>query len=550
MFFEPLIIGYVLNIIQEKGVTDVTIGPIIKAIGLYILLYFGFWAFHGPARVIEITNAFIVRANYKKFLLEGTLDLPPQWHTDHHSGNTIDKIEKGTIALFNFSEETFLIVESMVRLVSSYIALVYFNVHASYIVLFVVLFTIWVILRFDRILIKQYKQLNSAENEITAKVFDIISNSTTVIVLRIEKLVNKAMFKKIMKPFDLFKKNQRINETKWFVVTVCSTVMVFLVLSSYIYFTYKSGAVVLAGTVYILYGYVDRISNLFYRFAYNYGDIVKNRTAVANAEEISSSFKNKKRASRVHDWSELVIEDLRFSYKDSGSQVHLDNVSMKIKRNQRIAVIGESGSGKTTFLKIIRDLYTPDNVVVHLDGKRFKYGFNSISNDVTLIPQDPEIFSTTIKENITLGAKVSMKDILKYTDMARFTEVASKLPRKFNSSIVEKGVNLSGGQKQRLALSRGLLASKNKSIVLLDEPTSSVDMKNELLIYKNIFREFKDKTIISSIHRLHLLYLFDVVYFFDDGKIVARGTFDELLKNSEAFMDLWIEYNEANNQNK
>ena len=126
--------------------------------------------------------------------------------------------------------------------------------------------------------------------------------------------------------------------------------------------------------------------------------------------------------------------------------------------------------------------------------------------------------------------------------MARFTDVVSRLPKKFDSSIVEKGVNLSGGEKQRLALARGLLASEDKSIVLLDEPTSSVDSRNELAIYKNIFQTFEDKVIVSSIHRLHLLSLLDTIYFFDKGKIIASGSLEYLLQTSMEFQELWKKY--------
>jgi ABC-type multidrug transport system fused ATPase/permease subunit len=134
------------------------------------------------------------------------------------------------------------------------------------------------------------------------------------------------------------------------------------------------------------------------------------------------------------------------------------------------------------------------------------------------------------------------EEIKKYTDMAMFTKVIKRLPKKINSSIFEKGVNLSGGEKQRLALSRGLLASIDKQILLLDEPTSSVDSKNEMQIYQNIFTKYKNKTIISSIHRLHLLYLFDRVIFFRNGKIIANGTFQSLLKTSPQFKQLWNKY--------
>ena len=168
-----------------------------------------------------------------------------------------------------------------------------------------------------------------------------------------------------------------------------------------------------------------------------------------------------------------------------------------------------------------------------------------LSAQIALIPQDPEIFATTVRENITMGIDHTMSTLKKFTDMARFTSVGERLPKQWESSIVEKGVNLSGGEKQRLALARGLLACADKSIVLLDEPTSSVDMKNEALIYEGIFKAFKDKTVISSIHRLHLLHMFDTIHYFENGKIIASGSLNELLQSSSKFQNLWRKYQET-----
>jgi ABC-type multidrug transport system fused ATPase/permease subunit len=109
-------------------------------------------------------------------------------------------------------------------------------------------------------------------------------------------------------------------------------------------------------------------------------------------------------------------------------------------------------------------------------------------------------------------------------------------------------VNLSGGQKQRLALARGILAARDSSLVLLDEPTSSVDPRTEALIYDNLFTAFSDKAIISSIHRLHLLPRFDYIYVLHQGRIVAEGSFDDLRTHNPVFRDLWRHQQEANRQ--
>lgn len=144
-----------------------------------------------------------------------------------------------------------------------------------------------------------------------------------------------------------------------------------------------------------------------------------------------------------------------------------------------------------------------------------------------------------------MGVDRSDEEILRYAEGARFASVIGRLPRGLDSSIVEKGVNLSGGERQRLALARGLLASEEKSILLLDESTSSVDATNELAIYEHIFAAYRDKTVIASIHRLHLLRMFDRIYMFEHGAIVAQGSFTELLETSDRFAGQWEQYSKT-----
>ncbi|MEK7633202.1 MAG: ABC transporter ATP-binding protein [Patescibacteria group bacterium] len=546
---EPFVIAKILDVIQFGGVTQENISFLLLLTSLFVATQIAFWVFWGPARVIEITNAFLARAKYKMYLLEGTLALPAAWHTDHHSGDTIDKIEKGSSGLYRFGTDTFQALQGFMKLGSAFVILSYFSLTSGAIVLVMVVLTIVLILKFDQRLIRQYDEINRADNAIAAKVFDVISNVTTVIILRIEKLVTKAIAKKIHQPFKVFVRNNVINESKWAMVSISGGVMVALVLGTYFYTNLATGSAVVIGTVYLLWSYVMRVTDVFFNFAYQYGDFVQQKTAVMNAERIAHDFQNTKAVPgfrRGAPWKVLDIQSLSFSYHaDDGADLHLDDVSMRIARGERIALIGESGSGKTTFLKLLRGLYPSKQSNILLDGKALKNGIEMLSAQIALIPQDPEIFATTIRENVTMGVEYPMAVVKKYSDMARFTNVVERLPHGWESSIVEKGVNLSGGEKQRLALARGLLACADKSIVLLDEPTSSVDMRNELHIYESVFKSFKGKTIISSVHRLHLLKEFDSIYYFERGRIVASGSLDDLLKTSEKFQELWEKYQET-----
>jgi ABC-type multidrug transport system fused ATPase/permease subunit len=216
---------------------------------------------------------------------------------------------------------------------------------------------------------------------------------------------------------------------------------------------------------------------------------------------------------------------------------------LRIERGKKIALIGTSGSGKSTLLSLLRGLYAPESGATFLvDG--MPYDLGCLSDSVTLFPQDPEIFENTIAYNITLGLSFPEDELERVCDGAHFTEVVQQLPEGMQTDIREKGVNLSGGQKQRLALARGILAAADSQLILLDEPTSSVDPKTEAQIYQKLFQTFSDKAIISSIHRLHLLPQFDYIYVLHKGRVVAEGTFDELVGGSEPFRDLWVHQQE------
>ena len=545
---EPLFVGYFLNSIQTLGVSRETLMHLLLILSGFLVIEFIGWALHGPARILELRNAFHVRKNYELFLLSGSLALPLSWHTDHHSGDTIDKINKGTGALYQFSSMTFDIIQGVVGVVTALAALFYFNVSSGVLVFSICVFTFYILTLFDKKLVPGYKKVNDMDNSISAKIFDALSNVTTIIILRVERLVLTSIETFIQKPYKQYDANSKVNELKWFSASMFGRITVFVVITIYLYSNLLTGTI-LVGTVYILYGYANQISTTFYRFAYLYNDIVKHRVSVGNAEDLSKHFVSNDKAeikTLPESWREINIQNLSFSYHTSeGADLHLEDISMKIKRNQRIALIGESGGGKSTFLRIMRDLYTPKTLDLSVDNLAPSKNFASISDSISLIPQDPEIFQSTIRENITLGVEYGYDYIQDFIDMAKLTSVIDKLPQKLESSIVEKGVNLSGGEKQRLALARGLVASADKEIILMDEPTSSVDFQNELDIFKNIFEAFKQKTLVVSVHRLHLLSLFDIVYFFDDGKIIASGTFEELKGSSPQFKRLWGKYLET-----
>lgn len=545
LWLMPYIWSKMINIPQEQGLTKSSMVTIMLLLLVTLLWTVLFWSMHGPARIMECSNAFRARANYRRHLLEGVMNLPMDWQVEHHSGETIDRAEKGANALFSFSEGSFEVIYALARLVGTYVMLTSQFKPAGVVVLVMMLVTGWIIIRFDKVLIPQYQSLNKAENRISESIFDALSNITTVIILRVEALVFKAIMRKVDEPHELFRNTSIRNEWKWFLVSVCCRITIIFILGAFLLQHYWRHEIVLGGAVYLIINYSQKMTDLFNRFAGMYGDIVQRRAKVANAELLSQDFQPVTFANHVlpPNWRRMEMRNIRFSYDGmEGDRLHLDGVSLRLDRGKTYAFVGRSGSGKTTLLKVMRDLYHPQSGALVVDGREVAEGFAGIARAIALVPQNPEIFATTVWENITLGAEYAFDLVQHYADMACFTEVVEELPHKYESKTKEKGVNLSGGQQQRLALTRGLLASHDKDLVLVDEPTSGLDATNEMRVYRNIFHGFAGKTIVSSVHRLHLLPLFHEIVMFEGGKIVGSGTLQHMLMNCPEFAELWGEY--------
>lgn len=540
IFIRPFVRARIIDTLQIFGVSDKGMETLWGLLASLIALELAFWLFHGPGRCIEQVNAFKVRTNYRRYLIGGVMILPISWHTDHHSGDTIDKIEKGANSMYDFSRGSFLLIYNAIQLFGSLAVITYFDIQTGLVIIGMFLVTACIIMKFDSILYPRYRELSRAENRISESVFDSISNITTVIILRVEKIVFDTIMRSVEEPLKLFKSTTCLEEIKWFLTAVCCRVMQSAAL--WLYFTKcKSGNIALQlGQVYLLIQYLENIGDTFFTFAGMYGDILKQKARVNNSEVLSKDFREESFNNHVlpKNWKRLNVDKLNFSYEQEGEKLNLEDVSMEVVRGQRIACVGESGSGKTTTLMVIRNLYDA-SLELSIDGRVIKNGFAGIGRSISLGPQKPDIFAKTVRWNIDFGVEYDLEFIQKFIDMACFSEVVKKLPKGLDSVINEKGVNLSVGQCQRMALARALLASHDKDIILLDEPTSSLDTATEMQVYTNIFRGFPDKTIISSIHRLHLLPLFDKIFMFDSGKIIASGTLSELIETCPKFAALW-----------
>lgn len=545
LLIEPLVIGRLLNTIQQiRGVPD----P-MTSLGIFFALLIGiqlsFWALHGPARVLETTGAFHARTAFADRLFQIVTSLPMQWHKDHHSGQTINRMRKSTAALNAFMEHGWQIIEMIVRLVGSVAAIMILQPIAAIIALGVTAFAFLIVFFFDRVLLRQYEEINEREHFTASALHDYVTNIATVITLRLENLTRSELLKRMTTYCRLFRRNSVVNETKWFFTTIVIAVMTVIVLAWYALTTIRSGNVLLAGTVYMLYDYLQKIGSVFFAFAWKYSETIQQYADLRSADVIVNAVQAEHSPSDPlpRDWRTIVIRNLHFSYEDEEHRRHhLHDISLTMERGRKIALVGESGAGKSTLMSLIRGLHVADAAEASCDGRCLPNGLRCLAPHVTLIPQEPEIFSNTIEYNVSADTQQSEEELLHYIALARFTPVLKRLPRGLKTDIAEKGVNLSGGEKQRLALARGIFAAKESDIILLDEPTSSVDSMNELEIHRNIFEYFADRCIVASIHRLHLLQLFDHVYVLEGGKLIEHGPPEQLMEGPGRLAEMWRLY--------
>ena len=543
---SPWLIGTIFNSIQNGEITNQSeLSHLFFLFSLLIVIKVSFWAVHGTARVAEQLTAFYTHKNYANEKIRRAIELPVKWHKDNHSGDTIDRINKARMSLLAYAQhEIFQFVYILVEIFGSLIIIFFISPKIGLFALTFCLTLLYVTMKLDKKIKKIHKRLNKYSHDLSASVFDYFSNIITVITLRLKKTVRKKLDEKIKIAHQDYKKTTYLIEMKWGFASIAVTIMTVVILIYQADNDFRTNGIIMIGTLFMLYGYLDRVGQAFFKFAQFYGSMTKKAADIESAEPIDEAFEKIKEEVKTKlpkDWKQVEIKNLDFTYNKEGNIQHMNNVDFLFKRGQKIALIGESGSGKSTILTLLRGLYPPQNVKVFCDNKELKHKIETLKRSITLIPQDPEIFNETIRYNITMDMLSNSDALKKAIQMAQFSDVVKRLPNELETSVMEKGVSLSGGEKQRLALARGILAAKDSDIVLLDEPTSSVDSVNEKKIHDNIFKEFRRKTIISSIHRLHLLDKFDYIYMFDKGKIVGQGTFKEIKGNAK-FKKIWKKY--------
>lgn len=270
-------------------------------------------------------------------------------------------------------------------------------------------------------------------------------------------------------------------------------------------------------------------------------------TALADAAEMADVFKNDDFEADSANAKNLTITqgaiqikaiDFAYAGSEKSHSCLFENFSLDIKPGEKIALVGHSGSGKTSLTKLLFRFFEPQQGEILFDGQNAKdFTLSSLRNQISLVPQQPELFHRTVRENILLGADIEQAALIKAAKNSGSLDFIQSLPEQFETMVGERGVKLSGGEKQRIALARAFL--EDAPIVVLDEATSALDSITEKHIQTAIFELIEKKTAIVIAHRLSTILRMDRIIVLDNGNIIEQGTHQELLDKDGKYATMW-----------
>lgn len=239
---------------------------------------------------------------------------------------------------------------------------------------------------------------------------------------------------------------------------------------------------------------------------------------------------------------QIKFDNVSFTYNSEGVDV-LQNVSIDIRAGATVALVGPSGGGKSTLVKLLYRFYSPQTGDIYLNGNHINnYSIASLRKSMSIVSQDVFIFDGTIKENLTLiNNHIPEEEIIRALEYAQAMDFINKLPDGLNTKVGERGVKLSHGQKQRISIARAIL--KNSNIIILDEPTSALDIDTELSFQQSLVQWSDNCTKIIIAHRLSTIRDADYVMFLDEGRIIEQGEPKKLIEAGGKFKEYCMKSN-------
>lgn len=540
LMFQPWLIGELINTLQKGG--DNLIEKTLFWLGMYVISMALFWFFHGPSRIIERKLAFYIKRNFNLHYYNIVSRMSVRWHKDHHSGNTINRINKASQAIFDFAGSQFQYAELFVRSCAIFIALALVDIYVC-IAVFIYTFLMVIILnRFDKFIMKKIHAVNEKEHVFSAYKFDFISNIYNVITFNLRSKTSDTLKEKLNDIYPPYVSQVVLNEWKWFILAILIVLGHFGILLFYIWYHLQPGQILMLGTLVTIFQYLQRLDTIFFAIASLYLRLVQTFVFLKSVDPIEKAFESE--GTVDDDFPKLEItkgqihfDDLTFGYNNQ--ETIFKNLTLKIAPQEKIGLIGPSGAGKSSLVNLLLRFTSHEKLNIKIDNQNiYEVSARSLRENIALIPQDTDLFQDTLLENIRYGRlEASDEEVIKAAKKANAHEFIKELPDTYKTLVGERGIKLSGGQRQRIAIARAIL--KDAPILILDEATSALDTESEKLIQESLKKLMAEKTVIAIAHRLSTISHLDRLIVMEKGKIIEDGSHNELLQKDGLYAKLW-----------
>lgn len=473
------------------------------------------------------------------FTYKKALDLPAEAYEKTSSGEIINRITNDADTLsFTFGQ----LLRMFSSLLGSLILIVYIFMNSYVIGLYITLFILILFLvlkKYNPILKNNHKERKKGQDKFTSLTTESIRGVREIKTLGVKKSlledmkeIIKEIFDKSSKEIDIRKKFNLITRF----IKVSLEVGTFILCVILLYYKEITLTFFIAMTYYV-YRYMWLIENIN-ELSQTYQKVI---VSIGRVNEILENklSEDEQFGTKEITKSKGIVEfkDVVFGYPNE--DIILKGFNITLEPNKKIAIVGQSGQGKSTLFNLLTRVFEPKSGKILLDKQDLKdLTEASLRKEISIIRQEPFIFNRTIKENfLLLNKDLTLDQIRKYTKLAYLDDYIMSLPDQYDTLLGESGVNLSGGQKQRLSIARTL--AKESKVILFDEATSALDNESQAYIKQAIDNLVKDHTVVIVAHRLSTIIDADIIYVIDKGKIADKGTHEELLKTSKIYKKLY-----------
>jgi ATP-binding cassette subfamily B protein len=516
-------------------------------IAALMAVYAAAWALHGPGRILERNVAVRVREDVSDQLYARLANAPLVWHDAHHSGELQHRVHQAGRALCDFTQNQFVYLQSTISFFGPLIALSLLSSFSGIAAITGYVLIFLVILQFDRALMRLARDENAADRRYVSALLDFLGNASTIIGLRLQQATRRLLRQRMSAMSLPLKRSVTLNEGKWCTVDILGLALTWGLVVVYIWQQHQPGQALLLGSVFMIYQYAQQTAAVVSTMASNFQNFARMSTDYSSADPIwalpapaacAAPAAPAATSSAGRAWTQLLVSGLHWDYRsapasdvatDGAAPVRggLHDVQLVLQRGSRVALVGSSGGGKSTLLRVLAGLYQPLQGQLQLDQQR--HDWQMLPGMATLIPQESEIFEASVLENLSFGEPADPTELQRALHASAFDEVLDTLGQGLDTPLSERGFNLSGGQRQRLNLARGVLAARDSTLLLLDEPTSALDPLTESKVLQRLGQAFADACIVASIHRLSLLDRFDGIIVMDAGRVIDFGPREQVL---------------------